>query len=171
MPPRSARLRPARPGDAQLIFRWRNSMGVRRWMFGEKKITPQEHQRWMRGVLSGSKGRLYLYEEDRHALGLVHFRLLSVFDGLWEWGFYMGERDRPPRSGERMLRLALRAFHKLPRAHKLIAEVFDFNTRSLLVHKRLGFKQEGVMKKHRFKNGRWRTVYYFSLFKKGAPRR
>lgn len=47
--------------------------------------------------------------------------------------------------------------------HKICLEVYDFNKNAIKMYKKLGFKREGVFKKHSFKDGKYVDLIFMSL--------
>ncbi|MEO0234278.1 MAG: GNAT family protein [candidate division WOR-3 bacterium] len=47
--------------------------------------------------------------------------------------------------------------------HKICLEVYDFNKNAIKMYKNLGFKREGVFKKHSFKDGKYVDLIFMSL--------
>ena len=96
-----------------LILYWRNSDHVRKYMFTDRLITPEEHDRWfgrvqyfdatqdkdLRNVLiqNGIIARILLFQN--RPVGFVNFTNIDVRNNKCCWGFYLGERNAPKGSG------------------------------------------------------------------------
>ena len=50
--------------------------------------------------------------------------------------------------------------------HKLCCEVLGFNEVVIKMHKKFGFKEEGIFKEHIYKNNQFHHVYRLAIFRK-----
>ncbi len=66
-------LRPARPGDARLLWEWANDADVRQWSFDRRPIAWEDHQRWFAERLTDTSTRIYVAADAAGAWGLVRF--------------------------------------------------------------------------------------------------
>ncbi len=48
---------------------------------------------------------------------------------------------------------------------KICCEVFNFNTATIKLHKKFGFREEGYFYNHILKNGNYEDIVFLSLFK------
>jgi RimJ/RimL family protein N-acetyltransferase len=51
--------------------------------------------------------------------------------------------------------------------HKLIGEALSFNTAAIALYARLGFTEEGILRDHLCRDGRWVDVRAMALFEDG----
>jgi UDP-4-amino-4,6-dideoxy-N-acetyl-beta-L-altrosamine N-acetyltransferase len=77
----------------------------------------------------------------------------------------LGEPDLPPGTGTEMGRLALGFAFETLGIRKLCGEAFAFNRASVAFHRKLGFRQEGIWRKHRLKNDKHEDIVSFALFR------
>ena len=64
--------------------------------------------------------------------------------------------------GTESLNLLLEYGFKELKIHRIDAEVIEYNKKSLNFFKKLGFKQEVVMRDYIFRNGKWWNLFIFS---------
>jgi len=81
-------------------------------------------------------------------------------------GIAIGEKDEwGKKYGEEALRLLIEyAFHHL-NLHRISSGAVEFNERSIKLHKKLGFQEEGRLRKERFENGKYWDRTLFGLLK------
>ncbi len=138
-----ARLRPLQPGDREMIFRWRNSNEIRRFMFNTAPIPWEDHCRWFQRTCGSDNTRFFIFEWNKTPIGTVSFSRLETEDSTAKWGFYIAPEHSNSGFGSIMGFMALNlAFRELP-CSKIIGEVLDFNERSAEYHQKLGFQQYG----------------------------
>ena len=157
------RLRPVTQEDSERLLKWRNLPEVRRYMYTDHIITQEEHDRWFGGMLNDTKGRCYLiFEYDEKPVGMVGFTGLNNPHGTADFAYYLGE-PVPKGTGQEMEKLSIKyAFEEL-KIRKLSCEVLDFNERVIHIHKKYGFEEEGIFKRHIVKNGKEYDVHRFGM--------
>lgn len=157
----AAVLRPVTAEDSATIYAWRNHEQIRRWMFDREEIIWENHQNWFAKQLNNPDFimRLYMAADGRER-GFVAFTRRSA--GEWEWGFYLSP-DCPRGNGVRLARAALyEAFENLGAA-RVLARVLAYNTRSLHLHRKLGFHETGCLKQPPDADGENADIFQFVL--------
>jgi predicted dehydrogenase len=71
-------LRTAHVQDAELLLAWRNDPETRRWSRDSREIEPEEHARWLRGVLTDASTRLWVAQCEGKPIASVR---ISPNDG------------------------------------------------------------------------------------------
>ncbi len=158
-------LRKLKSSDLEMVLNWRNSDRIRANMYTDQIITLEEHLAWYDKIKDDSS-RIYLIcEYQNQPIGLVNFTNIDKKNNKCDWGFYLGEIDAPLGSGIMMEFLALEyAFEKL-NIRKLCCEVLSFNNKVVKLHKKFYFEEEGIFKKHIYKNNEYNDVICLALFK------
>lgn len=123
---------------------------VRDAMFNQHEISEKEHIAWFQRLQSDKTQRWFLYfDESDMPCGVVYFTNLDLKQRLAFWGFY-AKPDSPPGVGMRLSLVALNyAFYRLG-LFKVCAEVLENNKRSLIMHSKIGFTEEGRFREHYF---------------------
>jgi len=119
-------------------------------MFTQHEISWDEHQAWFLRVRADESKRWFLYlNQNNEPSGVVYFTGLDAAQRSTFWGFYASP-DAMPGTGLRMSLDALdKAFNELA-LEKLSADVLTSNSRSLDMHKKVGFTEEGYFREHFF---------------------
>lgn len=147
--------------DLDMVLSWRNHPEVRRWMYTQHKITPDEHQKWFERADIESGKHLLIYEMATVPIGFVNFTQTGD-GGIAEWGFYLSP-GAPKGIGRKLGRAALQyAFGEL-RFHKVCGQALKENEKSIGLHLALGFLQEGVQREHHFDGIHYHDVVCFGL--------
>lgn len=136
-------LRALTAADLELILPWRNAPAVRRAMYSHHEISLDEHRAWFQRVQHDPTRRWYLYDDDAGIpQGVVYFTELDPAQATAFWGFY-SRPEAPSGTGLWILLEALDVAFSELRLHKLSGEVLAGNQRSLHLHKKVGFMEEG----------------------------
>jgi len=141
--------------DLGFILQWRNAPAVRQAMFTQHEISWEEHEVWFHRVQADESKRWFLYlNKNNQPSGVVYFTVLDPAQHSAFWGFYASP-DATPGTGLRMSLDALdKAFNELA-LEKLNVDVLVTNSRSLDMHKKIGFAEEGHFREQFF-NGEQR---------------
>jgi UDP-4-amino-4,6-dideoxy-N-acetyl-beta-L-altrosamine N-acetyltransferase len=150
--------------DLHQVLEWRNKEHIRRNMYNEDLITLDQHYKWFESLQLNTNKETYLFYLNGIPKGIINLNI-DIVNAKCDWGFYLGEESVPKGTGSLMGYLAIKhAFEKL-NVRKITGEVFDFNKKSQLFHKNLGFEQEGIFKSHIRKKDFYHDIYVYSLFK------
>lgn len=57
------------------------------------------------------------------------------------------------------------AFNEL-NLYRLSLRVFSFNRRAITLYKKLGFKEEGVMREAFYRSGQWHDIHFMGILKR-----
>lgn len=158
-------LRPIKDDELDLILSWRNEPAVRSNMFTRHKISREEHLSWW-SIVSNSKRKKYLmYVMGSTPSGVVCFNDIDINNSNCCWAFYASP-SAARGTGARMEFLALDYVFLFLELNKVFCEVFDFNTSVIKLHRKFGFKIEGVYREQHFVRGKFSDVVRLGLLRK-----
>ncbi|HWR39478.1 MAG TPA: UDP-4-amino-4,6-dideoxy-N-acetyl-beta-L-altrosamine N-acetyltransferase [Patescibacteria group bacterium] len=159
-------LRRIEKDDLQQVLTWRNSENIRRLMLSDSLISWAEHCHWFDRLQERDDCDFQIFCVDGQRVGTVSFSDIDRGNGRCRWGFYVGEEFSAGGYG------SILAYHGLEYAfsqytlHKIMAEVVDFNKKSLHFHSKLGFVETGLLKEHLLRAGKYVDVVLLSLFRR-----
>ena len=159
-------LSPIKEEDLLLVLSWRNSPRIRMAMYTSQEISLNEHYAWFtRTQQPDYMGRHYLFYHQDRPIGVTNLSSVSLANKRLEWGCYLGEENVLKESAMIMGILALDiAFFEM-KMHKVCGAALANNLRSLQFQKRLGFREEGVLKEHIYQNGAFLDVFSLGYLK------
>lgn len=150
--------------DLSVIRQWRNHSKINRFMFFQHKILENEHKKWFEASRENPLKLLYVYEENRVLTGFLQLQKKSMECQVYEWGFYI-DPSALRGTGSRMAKIALyKIFNELG-GDKVFGEVLSFNYPPIKLHQKLGFSQEGLLRKHHFLNQQYYDVRCFGMLR------
>lgn len=150
--------------DAEMLLEWRNHPGVREAMLSSHVIGIDEHLAWFERILAQDSLTHFVLELRNEPIGTVGFAKLDKDSRRAEWTFHIRPYDAPAGMGSIMGFLALDHFFSVMGMNKLVGEVLASNGRSLNLHRKLGFNEEGIRRAHVRKNGLLQDIYEFAFF-------
>lgn len=147
--------------DLAMVLAWRNAPEVRRYMYTQHEISWEEHCVWFAQSSRDPRKHLLVYQEGSEALGFVSFSE-SATGGIADWGFYLAP-EAARGTGGRLGQAALRHGFEVLSLHKICGQVLEYNERSIAFHRRLGFRQEGVLRDQYYDGQQYHAVICFGL--------
>nr|WP_241032998.1 UDP-4-amino-4,6-dideoxy-N-acetyl-beta-L-altrosamine N-acetyltransferase [Pseudomonas chengduensis] len=147
--------------DIELILAWRNHPDVRRFMFSQSEISIDEHRAWYDKSSADPRRNLLIYEEKDIPLGFVNVREVSG-GGIADWSFHVSP-SAPRGTGTRLGLSVLDYSFNVLRLHKVCGQILEYNERSIKLHRRLGFAQEGFLQDQFYDGRGYYSVYCFGL--------
>jgi hypothetical protein len=159
-------LRDIAPHDQETIRVWRNHPEVRKYMYTDHEIGPDEHNAWFARILRDSTCKYWIIVCDGEDVGLLYLHDIDTRNSRCYWGFYTAS---PSARGKGVGSFAefsvLRFVFDDLRLQKLCGEVLASNQAVLNMHKKFGFVQEGLLRKHVLKEGIFADVVSISILR------
>lgn len=156
------RLRDIAPSELEMMLSWRNSPGVRANMYTRHEISASEHFSWWERTKARADQKYFMYEYQEKQLGIIYLNDIDIINKNTAWGFYASP-DAPKGTGSRMEYLALEYIFNEMKLHRLHCEVMAFNTPVIKLHKKFGFKVEGVQREQKLVEGGYADVYFLGI--------
>lgn len=147
--------------DLLPVLTWRNTPAVRKSMFSTAEITLEQHSQWFEKARKDPKISLMILELSGEAAGFVNIKQISE-GKIADWSFHVSLESKKG-TGFLLCSLAIEfAFTEL-KMKKLNGQVLSFNEKSIALHKKLGFEQEGLLRKNYYRNDHYYDVYLFGM--------
>ena len=148
--------RPATIKDKAQLLAWANDEEIRKQSFMTKKITKEEHDKWLSNVFADQNNqKLFILENhDTSPCGQVRFSRTDRDD--WEIHFSMDPKYRGQKLGEHLIRVGLDVFLGKEHRSRITAKVKNDNAASLRVLAKAGFQIE---KKYAPNDSEIRLIY------------
>lgn len=149
--------------DLEMVLMWRNHQEIRKWMVNQDIISYNDHLSWFRRCQESSNSVNLIFEYQELAQGYVSFTKIRN-SRAYEWGFYMQPKS-PKGMGMLLGKRSIEYTFMVLGADKLFGQVLSFNKKSILFHERLGFLQEGLLRKHLSDDRGVFDIYQFGLLR------
>jgi phosphinothricin acetyltransferase len=155
-PPRIT-IRPALPEDAEAVARiYNHGIAERQATFETRPRTAEEIHTWL------EQGRPFLVATDENGAPLGFARLTpystrKAYAGIGEHGIYVDPAARGNKIGLTLLN-ELAAAAEQAGYYKLTSRVFTTNEASLRLHRRAGFTEVGIQRRHGRLDGEWKDT-------------
>ena len=152
------KIRPARQGDAEAVAAiYNHGIKERQATFETRPRRPNEIEGWL------EEGRPFLVatdDEDATILGFARVSPYSIrraYAGVGEHGVYVDPHARGQQVGVHLLNALADAAERAG-YHKLTSRVFTTNRASLALHRKAGFTEVGIQRRHGKLDGEWKDT-------------
>lgn len=150
--------------DQATVFYWRNADHVRKNMYTDHLISPDEHAQWFARAINDPGACHLIFELQKRPVGVVSFTAINPAHERCTWAFYLGETDVPRGTGSAMEFLALTHAFETMHIRKLCCEVFAFNSSVIRLHEKFGFQIEGRFVRHYLKAKQYEDIVCMARF-------
>ena len=149
---------------AELLFAWRQRPDIARFMYSQDAIAWTDHLRWLNALSSDDTRHHWVIEYKDRPVGSAYLTDIDRAHGRAMFGMYVADE------GARIMGVGAAAeFLALDHAfgafglQKVSCEVFATNSAPRRMHARMGFKPEGIFRRHAKCDGAWTDVHRLSL--------
>ena len=147
-----------------LLLGWRNSRVVARFMFASGEIPPSVHDAWYTRLLERVERQGWVITMDGTPVGAGFITGISPDHRRAEFGLYLAEESARGKGvgGAAVYLLSAQAFDVMG-LHKLGCEALAFNSAGIATYRKAGFSEEGLLREHIYREGRWVDVHLFAM--------
>jgi UDP-4-amino-4,6-dideoxy-N-acetyl-beta-L-altrosamine N-acetyltransferase len=125
-----------------MILAWRNHEDVRRWMFHEHEIKPEDHLEFIKGLEENDQNFYWLVEKDGKPIGVAYLNHLDSREASAEWGFYTNPEYFNSFAGLEIVYAAISVFTRQLHIHDLRSYVRENNSRAMLLNEFFGMEHQ-----------------------------
>lgn len=131
----------------------RNHVDVRRFMYSDHEISPDEHARWLASLVGNARQRVFVVMHDAAVAGIVSLNAINLAHRSADWAFYLDPALQGKGLGSVVeFWLLDHAFNEVG-LEKLNCEVLASNAAVVKMHQKFGFAIEGVRRENILKDG------------------
>ena len=157
-------LRPVEPDDEGRLYAWRREPDVDRWMDADAPPDRATHAAWFARLSSEPDRRGWMIAQNGDPVGFLQLTGLTSRQRRGQWRWYIGDPDARGKGAGRAAQ-ALGLDHAFGFGlRKVWSEVLAGNETALKAQAAAGFRREGYMRRHAFKNGQAFDVVLLAIF-------
>lgn len=164
-------LRPVKRSDINYFLKWFNDPEVTQYLMIFLPMTEMAEEKWIEDLANNPGNKINLVIEaldqgENKPIGNIGFVNIIQKDRVAELGIAIGEKDYWSKGyGTEAAQLLIRYGFEQVNLHRINSSVFAFNERSLKLHRKLGFQEEGRQRKTHFRNGQYWDRVMFGLLR------
>ncbi len=125
------------------VWRWRNHVNVRRWMYQSESFSLSEHLAFIQSLVRCCDKQYFLIKKQQQDLGVIDFVNIDFKNKSCEFGLYVNPDRTLPGTGRVLEAAAIQYAFELLKLETIQVTVFCDNQRSLNLHRKCGFKITG----------------------------
>jgi RimJ/RimL family protein N-acetyltransferase len=161
-------LRPFSKDDAPRLHRWINDPEVRRFLTPHFPITLESEEEWVKSLSKQNDKEVLLAIEtpEGEHIGSMGLHRINWIDRTSTTGALIGNKEYWGKGlgTEAKMLLLHYAFNTL-NLRKICSQALVFNERSISYSKKCGYKEEGVLKEHIFREGKYWDLVQLAVFR------
>lgn len=162
---KKAELKDIKENDLDQILYWRNQESIRKVMYNSGIILMDQHIQWFKRLQKSETAISKIFYYDQAPYGILNVNQIDRINNKCEWGFYIGVNNAPREMGTILGFTSLNYIFSEISIRKLTAEVLSMNEKSAAFHQKLGFIQEGRLRKHIIKDNVYIDILLYGLLK------
>ena len=149
-------LRPLQESDFDKYFKWHSDKEIRfQTLMHPYPVTEKLEKDWLEKVMSDFSNKRYVFSiihnTDKNLIGYFQLTEVNFINRNASLGIVIGEKEYQGKGlGEEIMQLGINYAFKSLNINKIRLSVISDNQRALSLYKKLGFKEEGLLK---FVNG------------------
>jgi len=163
-------LRPVRRTDIQYFLKWFNDPEVIQYLNMYLPMTEMAEEKFIEGLGAERTQAFFVIEaiegDSGRPIGNTGLHNISVRNHNATFGIAIGEKDYWSKGfGTEAARLLVNYGFEQLNLRRINSSAIAFNERSVRMHKRVGFKEEGRRRECIFKNGKLQDEVVFGILR------
>jgi RimJ/RimL family protein N-acetyltransferase len=169
---KSVLLRPVKRSDISYFLKWFNDLEVLQYLTLYLPMTEMVEEKYIEelGTTRAKSDVLFVIEAIEDAstkpIGNCGLQEVDSKDHKAMFGMVIGEKDYWSKGyGTEAARLLINYGFQQLNLHRVSSGAFAFNERSIKLHKKVGFREEGRLREAFFKNGQYHDLVLFGILR------
>ena len=162
------RLRAVEEEDLPKIVGWRNKPEIYQYFYEYEPLSKVQQKIWFENFLKNKTEKYFIIETIKgESIGTVGLTKIDWRNRKCELArFLIGEKEHQGKGyGKEVEALILKYVFDHLNMHKLCCEVFATNQKVISLYESFGFKVEGTLRKHIFKDGDYQDIVIMGMLK------
>lgn len=154
--------------DAKEILSWRTSKNVQKNFPSKVSKNLSKHLAWIKGIIKSKEHKYFIIKKKNDkSIGLCFLSNINYINRNAEFGYYLSNKKYYGQgfSIEAEYMIINYGFEILG-LNKIYCENLENNKNIINVHKKFGFKLDGIKREEIFKNKKYLDIYLMSLLRK-----
>lgn len=161
-------LRPLSLADTHNIVRWRNLPSVRKNLYSQKELTPEQHISYYKNVVQCGKCAQFIIsvkeEEASTDIGTVFIKNIDYDNKSGEYGIFIGEESARGKGYAKLATSQILAYgFESLMLNRIFLTVMADNMPAIKAYESAGFIHEGVMREMYLRADRYVDVIMMAI--------
>jgi RimJ/RimL family protein N-acetyltransferase len=163
-------LRPMKPKEVELIYRWANNPDVMPYWYGKRRTLKQIKGDWKPHYFSDKdpySGRCFAIEVQDEPIGMVNHNKIDRENKSVDMDIMIGQKEDWNKGyGTDALRTFCGFLFRRFKLNRIWLGAYVFNARAIRVYEKAGFKKEGILREETLINGKFVDSVLLSILRK-----
>ena len=166
---KNVRLGPLKKEYIPHYVKWFNDPEMLQYLMMIRPMTLENEEQWYENAIKNQNAVyfaiLLIVDGKEHLIGNCAVKI-DWKNKLGHLGITIGEKDRWGKGyGSEAMQLLVNYCFQTLNMHKVELNVYDFNTRAIKSYTKLGFKEEGILRKSHYVNGKYVDLIAMGILK------
>jgi RimJ/RimL family protein N-acetyltransferase len=152
----------------EIIRGWRNDKDIKKSFFSYDLINKVQQQNWFEQYCKDNKQLIFAIIDNYNEsfIGTIGFNAIDHFNQRAELGTLIGNKEYWGKgyASEALFKLLEYSFNEM-NLNRVYSYIIEFNVGSIKKNEKLGFKIEGKLRNHTYKNGKFQDVVIMGILK------
>lgn len=159
-------LRPVLKEDIPRLLKWINDPEIRYFVATYLPMMENDEDQWFENLSKKKDSNIVLViEVDKKPIGTMGIHGINWKDRVGTTGALIGEKEYWDKGyGGKAKKLLLEYAFNILNLRKICSSVIEYNIRSFKYSLKCGYKEEGRLKKHIFRNGQYWDIINLAIF-------
>lgn len=162
------KLRAVELDDVEKLAKWRSNPDVYEYFYEYEPLSTIQQKKWLEKELENKENKFFIVSTlDGEAVGTVGFVDIDWRNRKAEWGRILiaEQKYRKDGYGSEVLILILEYAFEHLNLNKLYCEALVSNQKAIALYKKFGFKEDGRLRSHIYKQGKYVDVSLLSILR------
>ena len=160
-------LREIRESDLGLLNKLINDPDINKMTVGSsKKVSMEEQIKWFKSLKSSADVRFIIADKDGAPLGTCIINQIDKNNKSCSIGIKLDKSSQGKGIGSETIQLIIPYIFNKLKMHRIFVEILEYNTASIRLFEKSGFKLEGTHIDAIYKNGKFNNLLTLGLINK-----
>lgn len=152
--------------EKEIVRKWRNHPGIRKWMRTDKIIDSKDHLSFIERLKRDSKNFYWMVKSNNENIGVIYLNNLDSKNRNAVLGVYANPDLKGV--GFKLMAALMDLSFGLGCLHSLKLEVREDNRKAINFYLKSGFKQEGLLREVIWHEGKWYNAIIMGVVNEDA---
>lgn len=163
-------LRALEISDVDKLVKWRNDLEVTNSLGGNTfYVSSLRETEWVKNAILNDerniKLAICLFENNQH-IGNINLTSINWINRAAEYSIMIGAKDHWGKGyGNEASYLILKYAFEEVNLHRIYLTVREDNSKAINLYRKIGFKEEGILRESVFKNNKYVNMIFMSILK------
>lgn len=164
------KLRPLTLGDTQNIVKWRNNIAVKKNLYSQDELTPEQHIKYFENMVETKKCVQFIIELNTDGfisdIGTAFIKNIDYRNRNGEFGIFIGEDNARGKGYASIATNKIVAYgFEVMNLNRIFLTVMSDNIPAIKTYEKVGFIHEGVMREEYLRDDGYVDVILMSILR------